>query len=68
MQDFYFIFVYLNLKMDVPEKSTRSPSFVKEKTKQNNQKTPQKNKKPTNPKNPKGSIVILLKTQFTKGT
>lgn len=54
--------------MDVPEKSTRSPSFVKEKTKQNNQKTPQKNKKPTNPKNPKGSIVILLKTQFTKGT
>lgn len=46
LQSLSFIFVYLNLKIDVPEKSTCSHCFMKELRKN------------------KGSIVILLKTQF----
>lgn len=53
--------------MDVPEKRTLSPCFVKEIRKKKNppKKTPKKQPKNANQtKNPKGSIVILLETQF----
>lgn len=72
LQDFYFIFMYLNLKMGVPEKSTCSPCFVKEKQPRNKTKNQKQNQLEKNQRlychSFKDTILLRKPVTFTESS